>query len=135
MPIRKVALGTVAVFVLWSILDFVIHGVLLSPLYAALPNLFRPMQQILMPLLYGVTLLVALCYTILFGLGGPRTGVKDALAFGLFYGLATGLGMGFGTYAVQPISLGLAFGWFAGTLVETIAGALLLHWLMRPKAG
>jgi len=38
---KKLLLGSVAIFVAWEILDFLIHGVILGATYTTLPNLFR----------------------------------------------------------------------------------------------
>ena len=131
---RALAIGTIGLFVLWSALDYVIHGLLLSPYYASTAGLFRPMEDMRMPLLYGTVLVGALGYTLLYGLGGARAALRDSLLFGLWFGLATGFGMGFGTYATMPIPLEIAWGWFLGSLVESLAAAVLLHWAFRPKA-
>jgi hypothetical protein len=52
--------------------------------------------------------------------------MNAALSYGVLLGLAFGLSMGYGTYAVQPIPYIMALTWFLGTLVEfTVAGLLV----------
>jgi len=130
---RSIAIGTVGLFVLWSILDFVIHGQLLGPLYASSPTLFRPMEEMNMKLLYLTVLVAALAFTLLYGLNAPRASLRDSFVFGGIYGVSTGFGMGFATYSIMPIPLNLAYGWFLGAMVESTLAALLLHWVFRPK--
>ena len=43
--VKKIIIAIIAVFILWSILDFVIHGVLLSEAYKATVELWRPMKK------------------------------------------------------------------------------------------
>jgi hypothetical protein len=113
-----------AVFVTWAILDFILHGVLLQPLYAATSNLWRPMSEMNMGLIYLVTLVAAACFVLIYGLAREKT-LKSGTLFGALFGLASGFSMGFGSYAYMPIPLALAFGWFLGTWIEAvIAGAI-----------
>lgn len=130
---KELIVGTIAVFVTWSVLDFIIHGVLLSSLYASQPQLWRPMEEMKIGVLYGTVLLSALFFTLLYGIGLAKAAMNASLLFGLYYGLAVGLGMGFGTYSVQPIPLALAFAWFLGTVVESVAGAAVVHWAYRAQ--
>jgi len=135
MKWKAIAIGTVALFVLWSVLDFVIHGVLLRDLYASGPALFRPMEEMRMSLLYLTVLIGAGAYTLLYGLNAPRPALRDSIVFGLVFGVATGFGMGFGTYSIIPIELGMAWGWFLGTLAESTLAAVVLHWVFQRGRG
>ena len=107
---------------------------LLRASYASSPMLFRPMDEMGMPLLYTTVLVGALAYTGLYALNAPRAALWDSLWFGLLFGLATGFGMGFATYAVMPIPLEMAWGWFLGALVESTLAGLVLHGIFRPRA-
>jgi len=67
MP-RRTIWAVLAVFIMWSILDFILHGLLLRSTYEATANLWRPMDQIHMPLMYFVTLVFAVCFVLIYGL-------------------------------------------------------------------
>ena len=43
--LKRNLLAIIAVFVVWSILDFLIHGMLLQSSYEATANLWRPMEE------------------------------------------------------------------------------------------
>ena len=46
--------------------------------------------------------------------------------YGVLFGLASGIAMGFGSYSYMPITLALPWSWFLGSLVEaTVAGAIV----------
>jgi hypothetical protein len=130
---RGVAIGAVGVFVLWQALGVLIHGVLLKETYAGLPSLFRPVEEMSMPLMYLTGAVSALAFTLLYGLNAPRMALQDSLWFGLLFGVGTGFGMGFGTYSAMPITMGMAFAWFLGTVAEGVLAALVLHWAFRPR--
>jgi len=42
---KKAILSILAVFIAWSAMDFVIHGVILRSSYAATVSLWRPMSE------------------------------------------------------------------------------------------
>ena len=42
---KRIILAVVAVFIAWSILDFILHGLLLRSTYEATANLWRPMTK------------------------------------------------------------------------------------------
>ena len=124
--VKRIILAILAVFVAWSMLDFVLHGLLLQSTYEATANLWRPMDQINMPLLYFVTLVFTTCFVLIYSFFIEQKSLKNGIRFGVLFGLATGISMGFGSYAYMPIPLTLAFSWFIGSWLEAIvAGAIV----------
>jgi uncharacterized protein with PQ loop repeat len=123
---KRMVLAIVAVFVAWSILDFVLHGMLLRSTYEATANLWRPMDQMKMPLMYFVTLVFTVCFALIYGLLVGQKSLASGVRFGALFGLATGISMGFGSYSYMPIPLTLAWSWFLGSWIEAIvAGAIV----------
>jgi hypothetical protein len=133
MRARQMGFGVIALFVLWNVMDFVIHGVILAGAYASAPGVFREMADMRMPLLYAAVLVGALGFTGLYSLSAPRQRLADSLLFGLWFGVATAFGMGFATYAIIPIPLAIAWGWCLGSLAESLAAATALHFIFRPR--
>jgi len=124
--IKKLALATVAVFVAWGILDFVIHGVLLAKYYQESQALWRPMEEMKMWLIYFTSLVYAFCFVFIYTKYITDKQLKTGLYYGLTWGIGAGIGMGYGSYASMPMPYAIAFGWFAGTVVEmTVAGVLV----------
>lgn len=123
---KRITLAVVAVFIVWSILDFVLHGWLLRSSYEATSDLWRPMDQMNMPLMYFVTLIFSTCFVLIYGLLVGRKSLLSGIQFGALFGLAIGISMGFGSYSYMPIPLTLAWSWFLGSWIEAIvAGALV----------
>ena len=123
---KRLLLTVVAVFIAWSILDFVIHGLLLQATYEATAELWRPMEEMNMSLMYLVTLVFTASFVLIYGLLITPKSLASGVKFGVLFGLATGVSMGFGSYTYMPIPLSLAWAWFFGTLVEaTLAGAIV----------
>jgi hypothetical protein len=127
----RIILAIATVFISWSILDFVLHGFLLRSSYEATANLWRPMDQMNMPLMYLVTLASAACFVLIYGLLVKGKSVTAGVEFGLLWGLAAGISMGFGSYTFMPIPVNLALGWFLGCWFEAIAAGVIAGALIK----
>lgn len=114
-----------AVFVLWTVLDLIIHQFLLGGLYDITASVWRPRPEMKMGLMTLVTLVSATTFSVLYGwLVQPKT-PSTGLRFGFLYGLASGVPMGLGMYCVLPIPLSLAIGWLLAALVEGTVGGIV----------
>ena len=128
---KKIALGTVVVFISWEILDYIIHSVILMGIYERTPQLWRPTAEMKMGLMILVTFLSALFFVYLYARFVGEKSLQRGLFFGFVFGLATGISMGYGTYTVMPIPYSLALGWFLGSVVESSVAGLLVGWLVK----
>ncbi len=124
--VKRGILAVIAVFIAWSILDFIIHGMLLQSTYEATADLWRPMEEMKMSIMYVVTLIFTVCFVAIYGFLITKKSVVSGIAFGVLFGLAIGISMGFGSYSYMPIPLALAWSWFFGSVVQaTIAGVIV----------
>ena len=131
---KQTFLAIVAIFFAWAVLDFLIHGLLLGATYEATAELWRPMEEMKMPLMYLVTLVSAAAFVMIYGwLISPKS-VVTGVQFGLLFGLAMGIGMGFGTYSVQDIPANLAWTWFLGTVVKAAVAGAIAGAIIKPPA-
>jgi len=128
---KRIILAVVAVFIAWSILDFILHGLLLRSTYEATANLWRPMDQMKMPLMYFVTLVFTACFVLIYGLLVERKSLVSGIRFGALFGLATGISMGFGSFSYMPIPLTLAWTWFFGSWIEAIAAGAIVGAIVK----
>jgi len=123
--LKRPFIAVVVIFIAWSLLDFVIHGLLLQEIYEATASLWRPMEEMNMTLMYIVTLAYTVCFVAIYDVFVSQKSVSTGIKYGALFGLAAGISMGFGSYTFMPIPWSLALSWFTGTLVESIvAGAL-----------
>lgn len=128
---KRTALAILAVFITWSVLDFVIHGLILGSAYAAMPQLWRPMADMKMGLMYFTVLVIAASFVYIYARFIAEKHIKTAMLYGLIFGIASGIGMGYGTYAVMPIPYSMAFVWFIGSVVEFTIGGLLAGLIVK----
>jgi hypothetical protein len=129
--LKRTILTVVVVFIVWSVLDFIIHGILLRSTYEATANLWRPMDQMNMPLMYFVTLVFSACFVLIYRLLVGQKSLVSGIKFGALFGLATGVSMGFGSYTYMPIPLTLAWTWFVGSWIEAMAGGAIVGALIK----
>lgn len=118
--------AVIAVFVAIQAMDFLIHGILMAPLYERKPDLWRPEAEMKMALMMLVSLLFVICIVLIYDLYFKHKCIRSGLIYGLLLGIGFGVSMGYGTYSAMPIPYGVALGWFLATIVElTIAGAII----------
>jgi len=127
----RAILAVVAVFVVWTGLDMVIHGVILADAYAATAELWRPMDEMKMYLIHLVVLISATAFVAIYAVLCARKGIMIAVGYGVLFGVASGISMGYGTYAVMPIPYTMAMVWFWGCVVEAALGGVLLGLILK----
>jgi hypothetical protein len=129
--VKRTILAILAVFIAWSILDFILHGVLLRPIYVNTASLWRPINQMSVTLMYFVTLVFTVCFVLIYRFLIGQKSLATGIRFGALFGLATGISMGFGSYCYMPIPLTLAWSWFIGSWVEAIAAGAIVGAIIK----
>ena len=124
--LKRALLSGLAILILWTVLDLLLHRFFLAPLYEMNAALWRPFDQMNVALVYLVTFaLIAMFVATYLLLVRPKS-LRAGLTYGAFIGLALGISAGFGTYIHMPIPLTLAWGWFiGGWLKGAAAGAVV----------
>ena len=128
---KKNVFAVAAVFLCWSVLDFVIHGMILSGVYLKTAHLWRPMEEMNMGLMYLAGIVSAACFVAVYSVFVRPKSLLTGLAYGCIFGLGTGFSMGYGTYAIMPVPHYLAAVWFLGTVAETSVAGLLTGWIVK----
>ena len=131
--IKKTLLAALAVFVAWSVMDFVIHGIFLSGTYEETKDLWRPMEEMKHVVIYVVGVLAALIFVYIYARLITEKSLKNATIYGLLIGLMTGVSMGYGTYSFMPIPYHLAFSWFLASTIEMTVGGVLIGLIVKPE--
>ena len=129
--LKRIILAILAIFVTWSVIDFIMHGLILSTAYHATAQLWRPMDEMNMGLIYLTVLVFSAVFVCIYALFFGKKGSWRAMIYGLLLGIGVGISFAYGTYAVMPIPYYMALTWFVGTIVETTLGGLLLGLIIR----
>ncbi len=125
---KRSLIAVAAVFILWEVLDFILHNQILMSTYEETASLWRPMEEMMskMWIMHMVVLVSAAVFVYIYVRFFAEKNMGSAIKYGIVYGIATGMGMGYGMYTVMPIPYTLAVGWFWGAVVEsTLAGVVL----------
>jgi len=129
--LKRTVLTIVAVFAAWSVLDFIIHGLILKASYEATAHLWRPMAEMKMGLMHVVVFIATLAFVLIYAWLIKEKGLGSGVKYGLLFGLASGVSMGYGSYAVMPITYHIALVWFLGSLVEATVGGVIAGAIIR----
>lgn len=124
----------ITVFIAWSLLDFLIHSVLLQSTYHATAALWRAEEDMKMALMSFVTLVFSIGFVSIYSyLINPKTLVAG-IKYGVILGITTGTSMGIGSYCYMPIPIGLAFSWFIASLVELSLAGVIVGYMVSSRA-
>lgn len=128
---KRFVLSVLAVFLAWSGLDFVIHGVILQRSYEATAQLWRPMNEMKTWVMNLVVLIASLAFVSVYARFFAQKGIRTGAEYGAWFGLGTGISMGYGSYAVMPLPYSIALAWFLGTLVEAVVAGIIIGAIIR----
>jgi len=123
---KKIVLTGVVVFIAWSAMDYVLHGMLLQNAYKETAALWRPMDEMKNGLLSIVALISALTLVYVYATMVSQKSMANALKYSLILGLGMAVSFAYGSYAVMPVPYSMALSWFLGSLTEfAVAGAII----------
>jgi hypothetical protein len=128
---KKMVLSVIALFVAWTVMDFVIHGVILKPAYEATANLWRPMNEMKMNVMHLAVLITSISFAWIYVRMILNKSMATGLRYGLWWGLGAGVSMGYGTYSVMPIPYLMALTWFLGSLMEGAVAGLIVGGIVK----
>jgi len=132
---RKYVLGSIVVFVVYMVFDYLIHNGILGSTYESEP-LRRVWRADMMDKMW-IMWLVALAWSFLFALiytkgYEARGGIMEGIRFGFWIGLFVAIPMAFSQYVVYPIPFSLALQWFVFCIIETVACGAVLALIYNP---
>ncbi len=123
----------VAIFLVWSVWDFIIGMTFMSADMQATANLWRPLPEMKMGLMSLNTLISTIVFVLLYALFVSDKSLPTALKFSLILGLGTGVSSGYGSYAILPIPYSMALTLFLSATGRTVLGGLLVGLIVKKK--
>ena len=130
----RIVVAIIIVLIVWTILNFLVHGVILGPVYEETANLWRAEEDMKVGVMNLANALSATFFVLLYALLIRPRSLSSGLKFGILYGLAVGIPMGYGTFSVMPIPYSMALTWFLGSLVNAILGGLIVSFIIRDRS-
>jgi len=137
MNFMRVAMAALAAWVLYMLMGYLVHGVLLKDLYMQYTGVMRPeaQAQAILPVNFGVVLVgfFAFAYAYAKGYEGGN-GLQEGLRFGVLVGIML---CTFGTiweYMVWPVGRRLLAAWLIDYIVEFALYGIVVGLIYKPAA-
>lgn len=136
MNLKRWFLASLAVFVVFEILDSIVHMLILSGAYQdpAIVTLWRADMMVLMWLMYISALVMSLVFVYMFAKGHEDKGVLEGIRFGSVFGLIMAFVAIVNQYVVYPIPLKLAVQWFVFGMIEFVCMGIIAALIYKPNA-
>ena len=136
MNTKRLALASLAVFVVFFVVDGVVNNLLLADLYKQTASVWRPESEIQgnMWLMWLGTLIIAPLFALIYtkGYEANKPGLGQGVRYGLIVGVLLFAPQCLAWYAVLPIPAALAVWWFAAGMVESVVAGAATGMIYRP---
>jgi hypothetical protein len=129
--LKRLLLSGVAILFAWTVIDVLLHTLLLRSMYDENISLWRPFDQLNVVLIFIVRFTLIATFVATYWLLVSPKSLGKGLLLGAFVGLTLGIAVGFGTYIHMPIPLVLACGWFIGAWLKGAAAGGIVGALIR----
>ena len=130
---KRTVLAVLAVFIVWTVLDFVIHGMIFASAYSATPQLSRPTEEMDVGLMNLVVFTAAASFVLIYAWLITEKSVRTGVKYGILFGIGSGVSMGFGSFSAMPLPYTVAFWWFIGRLIEAVVAGWLTGLIVKQQ--
>ena len=129
LNVKQWAIASVAAFVAMAVIEFLVHGVMLSSWYMEYPSYWRTQEQMMskMPWMYAGYLFFAGLFSYIYTRGYEgKSGVGEGMRYGMLVGALIGIPKMFIDHAVFYYPGKIVVGWGVSMLVMcTILGMVV----------
>ena len=134
MNIKRFLLAVLVFFIVFQLIDFVTHSIILSDTYETLQHLWRTDMTNYMWVYYVSSVVLSFLFVYIFTRGYQGRGWMEGLRYGILIGLLMqGVGM-LNQYFVYPIPTGLLVQWIIYGLVNYMICGIFVSLIYKPKS-
>lgn len=124
--------GGLAIFLIFTVCDFIIHNIILADYYMSIINIWRPDMMSLMWIMYLCTFIFSFLLMFIFIKGYEDRGIMEGVRFGIMmFLITTGIGSVY-QYVVYPLPLSLVIQWLGYGLAEFILAGIAVAAIYQP---
>ena len=134
MNAKKFIIALIAVFIFFSVFDYVFHNILMKDAYQQTSNLWRPeevMKEFVLWTMLG-QFIFSLGFVALFTKAFKRGGIIEGAIFGLLLAVIF-IGNLSIWHAVLPSTGSLLISWIVGTTIELILAGMIVALIYQNK--
>jgi len=135
MNVKRFLLAVLAVFVVFELMDFVIHTYILNEAYESLMHIWRPDMTQYMWVMYITALFWSFIFVYIFTRGYEGKGWIEGLRYGLVIGLLIQVVGVFNQWVIYPLPIWLVIQWLIFGLIEFMICGIVASLIYKPKAG
>ncbi len=123
---KKNILAVVGIFVLWSVVDMLVHGHLLMDSYTATAHLWRPMAE-MKNVLMQVTSFVSVCVFVwIYACAVSEKSLCKGVCLGVQVGLLLSVMWAVQSYAYMPITWTIVAGWCGALMAKCVLAGVVV---------
>lgn len=130
---RKLLIGSVVVYLVLILLEYLEHSVFFASTYMSLPNLFRSPEETKAWVVLVVYVVFAFGFTFIFSKGYEGKGVMEGVRYGFYVSLLTSVTYSFALYASMPIPFSLALQRAIIGIAQLVIYGVILSLVFRKK--
>lgn len=129
---KKLSISVIVIFIVYEVLNYVIHGLILGSSYQALASTWRPNMQNIMWVMNIGDLIFVFFFVYIFARGYEGKGIKEGVRFGLYAtGLVTIPGM-LAQFTVYNVTFTLTFYWIIFGCFQMIVNGIIASLIYKP---
>jgi len=136
MNAKKFIITSIVVFVVYEILSWLIHGLILMGAYEATASVWRTMEDMnsKMWIMWIGNLIWSFLFVYIFTKGYESKGPMEGVRYGLLIGLFMAIPMSIGSYVSIPMPFSLAVYWFLLSIVQITICGIVAGLIYKPAA-
>lgn len=131
MNLKRYTFASLAAFLIFQILDFIIHGVILSKTYKELVSIWRPNMESIMWIMTITSLFMSFLLVYVFVKGYENRGILEGLRFGVISGLLVYAVNSINQYVIYPVPCSLLLKWLAFGMFEFIVVGVVISLIYK----
>ena len=129
---RNFILTSIIVFVVYEVVNNIIHVLILSGAYQVLSEVWRPDMMQKMWIMYVTALIFSFLFVYIFSKGYEGRGIQEGIRYGLIMGLLMNVVGMFNQYAVYPLPFSLVIQWFVYGVIQFIICGIVAAAIYKP---
>jgi len=132
---KKFWLAFVVIFIVWNVLNYLIHGVILGSAYMseAVMKVMRPDMMSKMWIFYVVSFIQSFFLVLIYSKWQKGKGISEGVQFGVYSGLLMATPMAYSEYAMYPLPYSLVLQWFLYGMLHFIILGIVMALLFGKK--